>query len=40
MSSDIEVVRSDESPYIIQEKEVLENIRVGDDVKRKFSGQI
>ena len=35
----IEVVKSDETPYIVQEKDVLSNIRVVDEAKRKFSGQ-
>ena len=37
--SDKEVVKSEEAPYIVQEKDILSNIRVVDEVKRKFSGQ-
>ena len=35
-----DVVKSDESPYIIQEKDVLEKIRIVDEAKRKFSQQM
>ena len=38
-TSETEVVRSEETPYIVQEKDVLDKIRVVDEVKRKFSGQ-
>ena len=34
------VVKSDEAPYIIQEKDVLEKIRIVDEAKRKFSQQM
>ena len=37
--SDKEVVKSEEAPYIVQEKDILSKIRVVDEVKRKFSGQ-
>ena len=35
-----DVVKSDEAPYIIQEKDVLEKIRIVDEAKRKFSQQM
>ena len=35
-----DVVKSEETPYIIQEKDVLEKIRIVDEAKRKFSQQM
>ena len=35
-----DVVKSGEAPYIIQEKDVLEKIRIVDEAKRKFSQQM